>query len=470
MNEEPKARPSINLDELERQLREASRIQAFRHGGDEHSSYPDRVHARDEGLGTDLPGTGRRGEDLKWKTEQSDSDFPDEKDGDVPFSQNEAGTQGQFPPSFLMSARDDRFPEVGSVPEDIGPERSWRSVFVIAVLILFIVSGVYGYLHLSKDFVTSGVSDKVPVIKADTAPTRVKPEVAADSTKSTSGPNLFSNKENTEGAPAVVVSSKEQPVDLSAKSQTSEPPAGQSSNGDGITTNQTGVGGTASSSASVGDATAQGAAVAGPKPVRTVTVKADGTIIDPAGVLKLPPTNTPQASPTDASTQTDKLTGTPETATNQPEIASTSVASEVEKVNSGSSVPLPPRRPSDLDAEAVASEPIEAVSGLLDNVPENSTNVATPSPDTTAAVALTAGAFSVQFGAPATDSEARALIGRVKTRLGDALADTEIGVFKGENSGRTVFRVRIVNVSKSDGQELCDRYIASGGQCFVTRN
>ena len=30
MNEEPKARSSINLDELERQLREASRKQAFR--------------------------------------------------------------------------------------------------------------------------------------------------------------------------------------------------------------------------------------------------------------------------------------------------------------------------------------------------------------------------------------------------------------------------------------------------------
>ena len=470
MNEEPKARPSINLDELERQLREASRNQAFRQGGAEYPSYPDKELAGEKGFEIEPLGTERRVEGVNWQSGQSGSDAPYGGVSDGPFSQNEAGTQGQFPPSFLMSGREDRFPEVGSVPENVGPERSWRSVFVIAVLILFIVSGVYGYLHLSKDTNVSGVSDKVPVIKADTNPTRVKPEVPPDAAKPATGPDLFSNKENTEGAPAVVVSSKEQPVDLSAKSQTSEPSAGQSSTGDGITTNQTGVGGKASSSASVGEATAQGAAVAGPKPVRTVTVRADGTIIDPAGVLKLPPTSTPPASPADVSTQIDQVTGTQETATNQPEIASTSVASEVEKVNSGSSVPLPPRRPSDLDAEAVASDPIEAVSGLLDNVPENSTNVATSSPDTTAAVALTAGAFSVQFGAPATDSEARALIGRVKTRLGDALADTEIGVFKGENSGRTVFRVRIVNVSKSDGQELCDRYIASGGQCFVTRN
>ena len=58
----------------------------------------------------------------------------------------------------------------------------------------------------------------------------------------------------------------------------------------------------------------------------------------------------------------------------------------------------------------------------------------------------------------------------MKARLGDAGAGLEMGIFKGENSGKTVFRVRVVNLARADGQALCDSYLAQGGQCFVTRN
>ena len=102
MNEEPKARPSINLDELERQLREASRNQAFRQGVPEYPSHYDRERSGEHGFETELPGTGHRSEDVNWRSQQSETDVPYGRVGGVPYSQNDSGTQGQFPPSFLM--------------------------------------------------------------------------------------------------------------------------------------------------------------------------------------------------------------------------------------------------------------------------------------------------------------------------------------------------------------------------------
>lgn len=63
MNEEPKARQSINLDELERQLREASRNEAFRKAVSEQNINPHIYNPAffDEETGSNEDGTFQTG-------------------------------------------------------------------------------------------------------------------------------------------------------------------------------------------------------------------------------------------------------------------------------------------------------------------------------------------------------------------------------------------------------------------------
>ena len=463
MSEEPKARPSINLDELERQLREASRNQAFRKTVADQNSNSDVDETGYLAEGSSV----RLKDDLRTENRWSDDLLGDTivvaKGSNSSFEQIETEPELRGPPPFLMGSRDDRFPEVGSGSDTVTGTRSWRSIFLIAFFSMLVVASAYAYLQVGKETGSTSDTGIVPVIKADPSPARVKPEASADSGKSAVGQELFSSKNNVEEDPAVVVSSKEQPVDLSAKKQTEEVQSnGLQTNAGTEPINQgQGADQLASNVPQVNNQ---------PKSVRTVRVQADGTIIDPAGILKAPPVNASSVPSTGLKNSTDVPATVPNLAAAPSSVAIDPEVSEIQATNSMGAVPLPPVRPSNLDMESVTGDPIEAVSGLLANTPEN-TALSTPTEtENPVQPTLTAGLFSVQFGAPATESEARALTDRVKARLTEALAGTEIGIFKGENSGKTVFRVRVVNVTKADGQSLCDNYIAQGGQCFVTRN
>jgi cell division septation protein DedD len=43
-------------------------------------------------------------------------------------------------------------------------------------------------------------------------------------------------------------------------------------------------------------------------------------------------------------------------------------------------------------------------------------------------------------------------------------------IVKAEDAGRTVYRVRVINLSSDDANKLCAKLKASGGTCFVARS
>ena len=462
MNEEPKARSSINLDELERQLREASRNQAFRASDTEKF-----VAQRQVDRTTDYSVASEERSDFRagsgWVEEAPEVDQHAESEASPPFSTDERA--GQVPPPFLTGPRDGRFPDVGALPDEVNQGRSWRSIFLVAFLTVLIVSGGYAYLYMSRTNSPSTELSDVPVIKADTNPTRVKPEASAPEPASPAGSELFTRQQSDDEKPAVVISTKEQPVDLRASGEVI-PEADQSD----ATLSVSPGNSSASSAISTPDTASkpQTQALASVKSVRTVTVRADGSIIDPSGILE--PSSSPSNAITSPTEPLSNTTSTPNATADQITVVGDAKPTAEPEQLTFVSVPLPPIRPSDVDAEELTIDPLAEVSGLLAETQEGTVTEPTADAAPFESVQPASGLYSVQFGAPASDAEARALVDRVKARLGDAGAGLEMGIFKGENSGKTVFRVRVVNLARADGQALCDSYLAQGGQCFVTRN
>jgi len=76
----------------------------------------------------------------------------------------------------------------------------------------------------------------------------------------------------------------------------------------------------------------------------------------------------------------------------------------------------------------------------------------------------------VQLGAPGSDAEAKGLIARVQQRHGAALAGYQPTVRRASVDGREVYRVRVVGLSQTEANGLCDRLKTAGGNCFVARD
>ncbi len=84
--------------------------------------------------------------------------------------------------------------------------------------------------------------------------------------------------------------------------------------------------------------------------------------------------------------------------------------------------------------------------------------------------AVEKGAYAVQFGAPATEEEARAMLKQVAAKYGSRL-DGRRPTFKMAKVGeRTVYRVRVGGISKESAASLCGKIKAGGGDCFVAGN
>ena len=80
------------------------------------------------------------------------------------------------------------------------------------------------------------------------------------------------------------------------------------------------------------------------------------------------------------------------------------------------------------------------------------------------------GDYGVQFGAPASENEARTMIATLKKNNPRAFEGLSFVVQKADNNGRTIFRVRVIGLAREGAISLCEQMKSSGNQCFVARN
>jgi SPOR domain len=77
--------------------------------------------------------------------------------------------------------------------------------------------------------------------------------------------------------------------------------------------------------------------------------------------------------------------------------------------------------------------------------------------------------WAVQLAAPRSETEAKSDVRRLSSQYAFKLKGSKIGVHKAVVDGVTVYRLRVVDLSKSEASALCARLKVNGGDCFLAR-
>jgi hypothetical protein len=142
--------------------------------------------------------------------------------------------------------------------------------------------------------------------------------------------------------------------------------------------------------------------------------------------------------------------------------------------------PRPQQRPAQAARPApVAPEP-DAANAPLRITPQavrNAQRVASAEPaepaasrPATTSSAGGSGGFTVQLGAEGSQESARAKFNKMKSDHSDVLGSQNANIRNAEVNGRSVYRIRVGNMSREQAVGMCERLKADGGSCFVARN
>jgi hypothetical protein len=77
--------------------------------------------------------------------------------------------------------------------------------------------------------------------------------------------------------------------------------------------------------------------------------------------------------------------------------------------------------------------------------------------------------WAVQLAASKSEDEAKNDLQRLNARYASALNGSIVRLHKARVGGETVYRLRVVGLSKADAATLCDRLKGDGGSCFIVR-
>jgi cell division septation protein DedD len=104
------------------------------------------------------------------------------------------------------------------------------------------------------------------------------------------------------------------------------------------------------------------------------------------------------------------------------------------------------------------------------NVAEAAPTAATPeAPPVDATPATASGGWAVQLAAPRSEADAKSEAARLTGKYGADLNGSAIGVHKAVVNGETIYRLRVVGLSKADAAALCARLKGEGGECFIAK-
>lgn len=316
-----------------------------------------------------------------------------------------------------------------------------------------------------------GMPKQPPYIAAAQGPTKVAPPSGETvSAPNDAGANLL--KDNTQSAHVKVVASQEQPVDLSVLTSSSSPQAAANPPLD--------VSGGPPVKETVDTPVVVAAAhpppsqsqFPDPKPVRTVSLRPDGTLI-----------------PTPAVAAADAGTAAPAVEASKPPTKPASKATAEAPATPQPSTPkieLPTKLSGKSSARVVVAKTdttapgsiAEASNGPLQlespTKPEKAAKgskpqVAAAEPTVDPASATKSPGWAVQLAAPKSEAEAKNETARLNAKYAAALNGSTIGMHKAVVNGETIYRLRIVGLSKADAAALCARLKGDGGECFIAK-
>jgi hypothetical protein len=267
----------------------------------------------------------------------------------------------------------------------------------------------------------------VVTIQADSDPAKVKP-AASDNAAAPAGQALFDRKSN--GNVSKVAGSSEQPADLGVTVKNARVVGGAA-----------GVDTPAPPSPTGAPVQPQHADAIFPaaKKVKTVSVRADGTVIDnaaaPAPVARTLPSLAAGAPPSSAAAAAPS-TRTPAAKTAERATSTTEAALKA------------PTHPQAAKPEAAKPQPAKVAA----NAPGE------------------AGGFAVQLAGTPSEAEARAAVNSLSAKYSSALQGHRPSFVQAKIGDKTVYRVRVGRLTEESAKSMCTAIKAQGGNCFVAKN
>ena len=268
-----------------------------------------------------------------------------------------------------------------------------------------------------------------PVITADKAPVKVAPVDQGESQSQSQAAAIYQPGKMDDPKDAKIVNNEEKPVDVN----TVQRPAGAPLLGE-------------------------------PKKIRTVTIRPDGTIVEDnstiAGGYAPNVAATPRPGATLAPLPYSSSQAVPPVAVATPSVPNVSAPVVQPVVPAAPHGPivrvLPPERPQTIASAPTQAAPVE--------------KPAAPSTASVEKIEAGSGDYGVQFGAPASETEARTMIANLKKANAKVFDGLSFVVQKADNNGRTIFRVRVIGLAREGAISLCEKMKSSGTQCFVAKN
>ena len=480
MSDTRQGRFEIDLDEIERQLRRSA--EAAPAPKSDPLAELARIVGQDDpfsGLFAEKPGASRQRSDgtsgppqpaatgapaATVPGRQPDIDvYAHEEDAVLADDRTpEAAGMAFDPVSEAYGSNDEAFEDEDFRP--LAARRSRRGLVAVVLSIVVLVGAGAGVLAWRGGGIKlSSSGGPPPVIKADDAPLKVAPENPGGIEIPNQDRQIY-QRSAPEGR-ARVVDRQEQPIDVKEASRTlppgptptptpQQPPSAAGAvPGQATVTAPTATAPSAASSppsispsspvVRSGRSSVVQAALGEPRPVRTVVVRPDGTMLggpslaaaDPAMGLVPSPGSLPPPIPV-ATVPVSLGQGASMTAPSTPADTGATPTGPAVSV-------LPPQRPRLAAASSAGT----------------TTNPA-------AADAAPAG-FTVQLGVRSTEQEARSAYTQAVGKYASELSGRSPVFARAEVGGKTVYRVRIAANSKADATSLCDKLKTAGAQCYV---
>jgi hypothetical protein len=446
-----RAAVDINLDEFERRLRAAGSQPM---GADDPLAELARLVESSRPAASAVPAP-RRIEPVAPPSQEKgtlrpafDVDAPDSSESlEEPVQIEEAAGGGE-----------EAYP-VAAAPPARGSFRRKLAVSSLAVLGVAMIGAVVAI----KGHVP-GLPKAAPFIAAAQGPTKVQPP--SDETVSTStdpGANLL--KDNTQPGKVKLVSSEEQPVDLNA--QTAPGPSEASSTASGATPVRSTVDTPVVVMAPPAPPPAAAPQFPDPKPVRTVSLRPDGTpipaattVADASGAVPEQPAPEPAKPVKPAPKAAADVGAGAQSSTPKIDLPTKISPKSSARVVVAKTDTTAPAAGADAPADLKAEKPAKATKQAKAEPVE-------PAVDST--VATASGGWAVQLAAPKTEAEANSAVARLNAKYGSALNGSTIGVHKASVHGETIYRLRVVGLTKADAAALCGRVKDDGGDCFIAK-
>lgn len=347
-------------------------------------------------------------------------------------------------------------PHAGGFDDEPRPVTRKRGWLAIGAVIGVAVVGVAGAMVWRSPTGTKLASGMPPLIKADPSPSKVVPENPGGIEVPNQDRQIYAKGTAEDLKGVKLVGGEEQPLDVNQATRKDLPNTGP------VATAKTSTSPVVEAASMPKPSPGQVPGLGEARRVKTVSVRPDGTIIDPS---------TASAEPAPA------------------QVASLSPAIGVPGALSGGATPSPASVPSPrpkplttatttastMPAKPKAPDAIALASGAATTTAPATPRPVAPKPVQVASAAADdasagSGAWAVQLAAPVSDQEARDTSSRLEKRFAGELGGLKPAIRKADVNGKTIYRVRVGGLSRDDATALCTKLQASGGQCFVAKN